>query len=94
MNLASVHVEEDLEARVEALIGDLEPEVVELLLGDPLQVLAPPPRQRVEDTLRELLGVHHPCASKDAEWCEVVSAMRGQGRRDCDRAVLVACAVR
>jgi hypothetical protein len=61
---SSVHVEEDLEPRVEALIGDLEPEVVELLLGDPLQVLPPPPRQRVEDAHRELLGVHHSCAKK------------------------------
>jgi hypothetical protein len=59
---STVHVEEDLEARVEALIGDLEPEVVELLLGDALQVLAPPPRQGVEDAHRELLGrVHHSC---------------------------------
>lgn len=52
------HVEEYLKSGVEALVGDLKPEVVQLLLGDLPHPLPPPPRQRVEYPHRELLRVH------------------------------------
>lgn len=56
-----LHVEEDLEARVKAVVGDLLPDLAQLLLVDVVHLHLPPAAQRVEELHGELLGLHHPC---------------------------------
>jgi hypothetical protein len=59
--LGALHVEEDLEARVEAVIGDLVTDLAQLLLVDLVHLHLAPPAQRVEQLHRELLRLRHPC---------------------------------
>jgi hypothetical protein len=59
--LGTLHVEEDLEARVEAVIGDLLPDLAQLLLVDLVHLHLAPPAQRVEQLHRKLLRLRHPC---------------------------------
>jgi hypothetical protein len=59
--LGALHVEEDLEARVEAVIGDLLPDLAQLLLVDLVHLHLAPPAQRVEQLHRKLLRLRHPC---------------------------------
>lgn len=56
-----IHVEEDLEARVEAVVGDLLPDLAQLILIDLVHLHLPAAAERVEQLHRELLRLRHPC---------------------------------
>lgn len=54
-----VHVEEDLKPRIEALIGNLGPELVKLVLADFVNLHSPSPAQRIEQLQSKLLRISH-----------------------------------
>lgn len=64
LRLQGLHVEEDLEARVEAVVGDLLPDLAQLILIDLIHLHLPAAAQRVEELHREFLRLRHPCIQK------------------------------
>ena len=64
LRLQRLHVKENLEARVEAVVGDLLPDLAQLILIDLIHLHLPAAAQRVEKLHRELLRLRHPCIQK------------------------------
>ena len=61
VDCGELHVEEDLEARVEAVVCDLLPDLAQLILVDLVHLHLAPAAERVEQLHRELLRLRHPC---------------------------------
>lgn len=57
--LFPLHVEEDLETRIEALIGNLLPELVKFVSADVLDLQPTPSAQCVEEFQCEFLRILH-----------------------------------
>lgn len=63
-----VHVEEDLKPRIEALIGNLGPELVKLVLADFVHLHSPSPAQRIEQLQSKLLRISHSFKKKTKDF--------------------------